>query len=43
MAYRLESIWYDGSPEGFRGMDFGIHWNKGIAKNAVLYVKNEEG
>lgn len=43
MASRLNSIWYDGSADAFRSISFGLHWNKGIAKNAMLYVKNKDG
>ena len=43
MASNLNTIWYDGSSNGFRNLSFGMHWNKGIGKNAVLYVKNNEG
>lgn len=43
MASNLNSIWYDGAPDSFRSISFGMHWNKGIGKNALLYVKDKDG
>ena len=42
-ASNLKSIWYDGVKDEFRGLSFGLHWNKGIRKDAVLYIKNDRG
>lgn len=39
----LETIWYDGSSEDFRSLQFGMHWNRGMNKNAILYVKDKNG
>ena len=42
-ASNLKSIWYDGVKDEFRNLSFGLHWNKGIRKDAVLYIKDDRG
>ena len=42
-AYNLYSIWYDGVKDEFRNISFGLNWNNGIRKDAVLYIKNSRG
>lgn len=42
-CHRLGKIWYDGSAEDFRRIEFGMHWNRGIRKDSILYIKDKEG
>ena len=40
---QLEAIYFDGTLSELRNIDFGIYWNRGIPKEAVLYVKDLRG
>lgn len=43
LCSNLKKIWYDGSADDFRRIEFGMNWNRGINRDAILYVKDKNG
>jgi hypothetical protein len=39
----IENIFYDGTAEDFRRVEFGRNWNRGMNKSCILYVKDDKG
>lgn len=39
----LSAIYFDGTLDKLRKVEFGIYWNKGIPEDAALYVRDSKG
>lgn len=42
-CYYLEKIFYDGREDDFRRIRFGANWNRGMNKDASLFLKDDKG
>ena len=39
----IENIFYDGTAQDFRRIEFGRNWNRGMNSSCILYLKDEKG